>query len=76
MAPSQVHANLGWVGEGAVGFANVGPSFAANAGPFDCTQGSAFGLGKSDDKLRRGEFPPREANCGLVGGPGLRRAAS
>jgi hypothetical protein len=24
-----------------------------------------------DDSLRRGEFPPRQANGGLVGGPGF-----
>jgi hypothetical protein len=29
-----------------------------------------------DDNLWRGEFPPRQANSGLVEDPGLRRAAS
>src|SRR5579871_867389 len=41
-----------------VGFANLGPSLPAT--PL-----------VQDDRLRRGEFPPRQANTGLVGDPGF-----
>lgn len=46
-------------GEGAsVASPNLGPSFAAKAAPFDFAQG----FDRKDDKLRRGDFPPRSFN--------------
>jgi hypothetical protein len=40
-----------------VAFVNLVLHSRQEAGPFDCAQGLAFGLGISDDKLRRGKFP-------------------
>jgi hypothetical protein len=42
----------------------------AVAGPLRLRSGLGFAYGKNDDNLWRGEFPPRQANSGLVGDPG------
>jgi hypothetical protein len=49
---------------------DLDPSLAVNALPFDSAQGSGLRPpAKKDDGLMRGEFPPRQANSGLVGTP-------